>query len=70
MTKQYCDRCGKELPKDVDKGHYRHREYYETSVFGIPIRTEYNISEFDLCRECSDDLIHWLMEGKKNGKTD
>lgn len=64
MTKQFCDRCGKELQKSVVHRYYRHREYYETRFIGIPIYNKESESEFDLCRECSDSLIHWMMEGR------
>lgn len=71
MTKTYCDRCGKEIPKDeIHKrdvyGWITHRSMYATLRLIATGRGDLSIDTKDcyICPECEDSFIHWFQNPK------
>lgn len=67
MTKTYCDRCGKEIPKNETHkydvyGWMIHRSMYATLGLIATRRGDPSFDRSDYCirPECEDSLIHWF----------
>jgi len=52
MTKKYCDRCGKEIPKDQGIAEIK---------LTLKVRVTFEkVEELDLCPECGRLFREWL----------
>ena len=54
MTKIYCDRCG----KDITPFFYYELQMDDTGPYD-------NEREFDLCKECANELVEWIFAKEK-----
>ena len=56
MIKHFCDRCGKEIPKNGQKTYVRVTDQDVEVPKGMKV-------EYELCMDCLDKLVD-LLEGK------
>lgn len=50
MIKHYCDRCGKEIPKNGQKTYVRVRDQREEVPKGVKV-------EYEICMDCLCALV-------------
>lgn len=61
-----CDRCGNIFDRPRSEAEYRIANHIKlTYVIGNG-QSSYIKAEYDICPDCSKDLIHWLEEKKED----
>lgn len=62
-----CDRCGKLFePYNIDKGYKVPNRYMNILLRNVLLvdETYKELGDYDLCKECNNSLLKWLLEPK------
>lgn len=64
-----CDRCGKEFDGNpLERRWFKHTLVFSTILINVR-KKDRTISRehipYDLCKECSESLADWFIEGKQ-----
>lgn len=66
-----CDRCGKEFNSDpLNKHWFKPTHVYTKALMNVRKKERQFVREinpFDLCKECSESLAAWFIEGIQKG---
>jgi len=65
MTKTFCDRCGKEINMHEYSWLRRRIIYVEARLIMYKNRPDFKDDDKYICPDCSDEYIHWFMQGQK-----
>lgn len=64
MVKITCDKCGSEIMLPIKPKKLKYALHYmHFSMFGTT--KDAPVSEYDLCPECSAELLSWLEKPKE-----
>ena len=69
MTKNYCDRCGKEIVRNKYGWLIHKKIYAKLSLIPDAPRQDWTEKDIYLCPECDDEFIAWFNKrGQKHVK--
>lgn len=65
MTKIFCDRCGKEIDRNIHI--LSNKEFYRRILTFRDETDGYYSTDHEICEECQTALYKWWAEGKAKG---